>query len=152
MWHFREQLWCLAHSPLIVGMTKLYYLYWGRVLSQYNVFGKLNMQKKPLNLSAEAIINVPNARLCARCALFVLKMKQIPFPWRFFKGVYSFEENPKSIQDVIGDMYCPGKHWSNRENCESLGGYVTMPRSIFGCGKCGAWLFVHKVPLRYKST
>ena len=44
-------------------------------------------------------------------------------------------------------MYCPGKYCSNREKCESLDGYVTTPRSIYACGKCGAWLFVHKVPL-----
>ena len=61
------------------------------------------------------------------------------------RGVYIFEENPKSIQDVIGDLYCPGKYCSNREKCNSLGDYVTAPRSIFACGKCGAWLFVHKV-------
>ena len=43
-------------------------------------------------------------------------------------------------------MYCPGKYCLNREKCESIGGYVTTPRSIYACGKCGAWLFVHKVP------
>ena len=32
------------------------------------------------------------------------------------------------------------------EKCESIGGYVTTPRSIYGRGNCGAWLFVHKVP------
>ena len=62
------------------------------------------------------------------------------------QGIYIFEENPKSVQDVIGDVYCPGKHCSNREKCESLGGYVTTARSIHACGKCGAWLFVHIVP------
>ena len=61
--------------------------------------------------------------------------------------VYIFEESPKSIQDVVGDVYCPGENSLNREKCESHGGYVTTPRSIFGCGKCGAWLFVQKVPL-----
>ena len=61
-------------------------------------------------------------------------------------GVRIFEESPKSIQDVIGDVYCPGEYCLNKEKCESLGGYVTTPRSIYGCGKCGAWLFVHKVP------
>ena len=60
--------------------------------------------------------------------------------------VYIFEETPKSVQDVIGDVYCPLMYCSNREKCESIGGYVTTPRSIYGCGKCGAWLFVHKVP------
>ena len=62
------------------------------------------------------------------------------------QGVYIFEENPKSVQDVVGDVYCPGKYCSNRGKCKSIGGYVTTPRSIYGCGKCGAWLFVQKVP------
>ena len=61
--------------------------------------------------------------------------------------VFNFAEIPKSFQDVYGDVYCPGKYCSNREKCESVGGYVTTPRSIYGCGKCGDWLLVHKVPL-----
>ena len=60
------------------------------------------------------------------------------------QGVSIFEANPKSIQQVIGDVYCPGKFCLNREKCESLDGYVTNPRSIDGCGKSGARLFVHK--------
>ena len=62
------------------------------------------------------------------------------------EGVYIFEENPKSVQDVIGDVICLGKYYSNRMKCEPFGGYVTTPRSIYACGKCGAWLFVNKVP------
>ena len=63
-------------------------------------------------------------------------------------GVYIFEENPKSIQDVIGDVFCPGKYCLNREKCKSIDGYITTPISSYGCGKCGAWLFVHKVPFK----
>ena len=63
----------------------------------------------------------------------------------FGAGVYIFEESAKTIQDVIGNVYCPGKDCINREKCESIGGYVTTPRSIYGCGKCGAWLFFHRV-------
>ena len=59
--------------------------------------------------------------------------------------MYNFEESPKSVQDVIEDVHCPGKYCSIREKCASLGGYVTTPRSLYACGKCGAWLFVHKV-------
>ena len=80
-------------------------------------------------------------------------MRNIPFEDQrnsFFlslgQGVYIFKENSKSVQDVIGDVYCPGKYCLNREKCETIGGYVTTPRSIYGCGKCGAWLFVHKAP------
>ena len=64
----------------------------------------------------------------------------------FGPGVYIFEASPKSIQDVIGDVYCPGKYCLNTEKCKSIGGYVTTPGSIYGCDKCGVWLFVHKVP------
>ena len=88
---------------------------------------------------------------CPQCAS-VCQVRNIPFEDQrksFFlslgQGVYIFEENSKSVQDVIGDAYCPGKYCSNREKCESLGGYVTTPRSIYGCGKCGAWLFVQKI-------
>ena len=83
----------------------------------------------------------------------VCQVRNIPFEEQtnsfflsFGQEVYIFEQSPKSIQDVIGDVYCPGKYCFNREKCESLGSYVTTPRSIYGCGKCGAWLFVHKVP------
>ena len=95
-------------------------------------------------------------RQCPQCAS-VRQVRNIPFEdqkkFLFLSlgpGVYIFEENPKSIQDVIGDVYC-----SNREKCEYFGGYVTTPRSIYGCGKCGAWFFVHKVPFtfsRYKKN
>ena len=69
----------------------------------------------------------------------------------YVQGVNIFEQNPKSFQDVIGDVYCPGKYCRNRKKCESIGGYVTTPRSIYACGKCGAWLFVHKVPFMLKE-
>ena len=65
--------------------------------------------------------------------------------------VYIFEESPKSIQDVFEDVYYSGKYYFNSEKCEPLDGYVTTPRSIYGCGKCGAWLFVHKVLFMLKE-
>ena len=88
---------------------------------------------------------------CPQCAS-VCQMRNIPsehltkfFFLSFGRGVYIFEQSPKSVQDVIGDVHCPG-FCSSREKCESLHGYVTTPRSIYVCGKCGAWFFVHKVP------
>ena len=62
------------------------------------------------------------------------------------QGVYIFEESPKSIQEVILDVYCPGKYCFNKEKCESLDGYLTTPRSFYGCGKSEAWFFFHRVP------
>ena len=88
---------------------------------------------------------------CPQCGS-VCRVRNIPFEdqtYSFFlslgQGVYIFEESPKSVQEIIGNVYCPGKYSSNREKCDSLGRYVTTPRSIHACGKCGAWLFVHKV-------
>ena len=75
---------------------------------------------------------------CPQCAS-VCQVRKIPFedPTNSFfftlgQGVYIFEETPKSIQDLIGDVYCPGKYCFKREKCESLDGYVTPPRSIYG--------------------
>ena len=89
---------------------------------------------------------------CPQCTS-VCQVLNIPFEDQtntFFlsigQGVYTFEETQKSIQDIIGNVYCPGKYCSNREKCESLDSYVTTPRSIYDCRNCAAWLFVHKVP------
>ena len=49
-------------------------------------------------------------------------------------------------QAAFGDVYC----FSNKckgEKCVILDANVTTARSIFGCGKCGAWSLVHKVPV-----
>ena len=94
---------------------------------------------------------------CPQCGS-VCQVRNVPFEEQinsFFlslgQGVYLFEESPKSIQDVIGDVYCPAKSCLNREKCKSIGGYVTTPRSIYGCDNCGAWLFVHKVPFKLQE-
>ena len=48
--------------------------------------GKLCLQKKRLlNLSAEVTINARNARLYAKCGIFFLKIKGIPFSCRLVK-------------------------------------------------------------------
>ena len=89
---------------------------------------------------------------CPQCTS-VCQVRSVPFEgqkdsifWSFGQRVYVFEGSLKSVQDVIGDVYCPGKSCSNREKCESLGGFVRTSGSIYACGKCGARLFVHKVP------
>ena len=54
----------------------------------------------------------------------------------FGQGVYISEDSPKSTQDVIVELFCLGKHCYKGEKCQSPDGYVTTPRSIYGCGKC----------------
>ena len=68
------------------------------------------------------------------------------------QGVYNFEESLKTIQDVIGDVYCPGKYCSNREKCETFGGYVTNPRSIYLVESVESNYLFTKFLLCYKST
>ena len=101
--------------------------------------------KRFFNILAEAIVNVRNVRLCVKCAIFPLKIKQFPFSCRLMQGFTFLKRVSKQFKMLFGDVYCPGKYCLNREKCESFGGYVTTPRSIYGCGKCGDWLFVHKV-------
>ena len=42
--------------------------------------------KRLFSLLAEAIMTARNARLCVRCTIFLLKIKQIPFSSRLVKG------------------------------------------------------------------
>ena len=94
---------------------------------------------------------------CLQCAS-VCQVRNIPFEDQtnsfflsFGARVYIFEESAKTIQDVFGDVYCPGRYCLNTEKFESIGGYVTTPRSFYGCDNCGAWLFAHKVPFKLQE-
>ena len=57
---------------------------------------------------------------CPQCAS-VCQVRNIPFEYQtnsfllsLGQGNFIFEESPKSVQDAIGDVYCPGKYCSNR--------------------------------------
>ena len=86
--------------------------------------------------------------ICSQCASVcqvgnvLLENQTNYFFLSFGQEFYIFKESPKSTQDAIGDVFGPGKYCFNREKCESLDGYLTTPRSIYGCGKYGTWLFV----------
>ena len=101
--------------------------------------------KSPFNLSAEAIINARNAQMCARCGIFLLRIKQVLFSCRLVKG-FTFLKRVQNQFKISLEMCCPGEYCLNREKCNYIGGYVTTLRSIYGCDNCGAWLFVHKIP------
>ena len=134
------------HSPLIVGVTIALLFSLGTCIVQIQSVRKLCLHKKTFQSLGRSDYQ------CPQCAS-VCQVHNIPFEDQtssfilsFGQGDYIFEKSPKSIEDVIGDVFCPGKYCLNREKCESLGGDVTTPRTIHGCGKCGAWLFVHNVP------
>ena len=78
---------CSAHSFLVVGMTiALLFSLRTCIVQIQNFWVKFACTKRLFNLSAEAIINVRKVGLCARCAIFLLKTKQIPFSCRLVKG------------------------------------------------------------------
>ena len=108
--------------------------------------GKLCLHKKTFQSLGRGDYQCPQYGSVCQVRNILFEDQTNSFFLSLGQRVYIFEENPKSVQDVNGDVYCPGRFCYNREKCESIGGYVTNPRSIYGCGKCGAWLFVHKVP------
>ena len=112
---------------------------------------KLCLHKKTFEPLGRSDYHSPHCASVCQVRNFPFEDQKNSFFLSFDEGVYIFEENPKSIQDIVGDVCCPGKYCLNRENCESFGGYVTTLRSIYGCGKCGAWLFVHKAPFMLKE-
>ena len=118
--------------------------------------GKLCLHKKTFQSPGRSDYQCPQCGSVCQVRNNPFEDQTNSFSLSLGQGVYIFEESPKTVQDVIGDVYCPGKNCSNRRKCESLGGYVITPRYIYACGKCGAWLFVHSVPFmlqeRVKTT
>ena len=108
--------------------------------------GKLCLHKKTFQSLGRSDYQCPQCGSVCHVRNILFEDQTNSFFLSLGQGLYIFEESPKSVQDVIGDVYCHGEYSSNRKKCESLGCYVTTPRSIYGCGKCGAWLFVHKAP------
>ena len=93
---------------------------------------------------------------CPQCGSVCL-VRNIPFEEQinsFFlllgQRVYSFEESPKSIQEVNGDVFCPGEFCLNKEKCETFGGYVTTPVTVVESVEPGC-LYTTFLS-RYKST
>ena len=63
----------------------------------------------------------------------------------FGPGVYFLKRVQNQFKKLLEISFVLASMVS-REKCEYLDGYVTTPRSISGCAKCGAWLFVQQVP------
>ena len=92
------------HSSLIVGMTKaLLYSLGTCIVHIQSVWVNFASTKRFFNLLAEAIINVRNVGLCARCGIFLLKIKQIPFSCRLVKG-FTFLKRAQNQFKVLLEM------------------------------------------------
>ena len=108
--------------------------------------GNLCLHKKAFQSLGRSDYQCPQCVSLCQVRNIPFEDQRISFSLSFGPGVYIFEENPKSIQDVLGDVYFPGEYCLKEENCISFVGYVTTPRSIYGCDNYGAWLLVHNVP------
>ena len=113
--------------------------------------GKLCQHKKTFQSLGRSDYQCPQCGSVCQVRNILFEEQVNSFFLSLGPGVYIYEERPKSVQEVIGDVYCPAKSCLNREKCKSIGGYVTTPRSIYGCDNCGAWLFVHKVPFKLQE-
>ena len=100
--------------------------------------GKLCLHKKTFQSLGRNAYQCPQCGSRCQVRNILYEYQTNSFFLSLGQEVYIFEESPKSVRDAIGDVYCAGKYCSHREKCESLGGYVTTPRSIYACGKCGA--------------
>ena len=78
-------------------------------------------------------------RVCARRAIFLLRIEQIPF-YRLAKRC-TFLKRVQNQFKMFLEMFFVLASIVSTEKCESLDGYVTTSGSTSGCGKCGAWLF-----------
>ena len=75
--------------PLIVGLTMaLLFSLETCIVQIQSVRVNFACTKRLFNLSAEAIINVRNVGPCAWCAMFVFKIKNIPFLVAWSRGLH----------------------------------------------------------------
>ena len=107
--------------------------------------GRLCLHQKLFESLGRSDYQYPQCGSVCQMLNFSFGDQKNSFVLSFGQGICIFEKNPKSIQDVIGDVFCPGEYCLNREKCLNSG-YVGTRRFIYGCGNCGGWLFVHKVP------
>ena len=63
--------------------------------------GELCLHRRLFNLSAESIINVRKARLCAKCAILLFEIRQNPFSCRLAKGFTFLKRVQKQFQLLL---------------------------------------------------
>ena len=94
MWTNWEQLQCVVHSPLIVGMTIALLFSLGTCHVQIqSVQVDYACTKRLFNLSVEAIIDARNARLCVRCAYSFWRSKKFFFLVAWSRSLHFWREH-----------------------------------------------------------
>ena len=70
--------------------------------------GKLCLHKKTFQFLGRSDYRCPQCASLCQERNIPFEDQTNSFSLSLGQAVYIFEENPKSIQDVIGDVYCPG--------------------------------------------
>ena len=120
--------------------------------SDTKCLGKFCLQKKTFQSLGRSDYQKPQcASLC--------QLRNIPFEDQtnsfflsFGPGVYVFEESPKSIQDVIGDVYCPAKYCLNLRNTKLLVVMLQLLDPFMVATTVEHSCLFTKLLSRYKST
>ena len=106
---------------MIVGMTIVLLFSLGKCIAQIqSVWAYFACTKRLFNLSAEAIIYVRNARLCARCAIFLLKIKQIPFSCRLVKEFTFLNRIQSHFEMLFWLFFVPASNVPTERNANPL--------------------------------
>ena len=112
--------------------------------------GKLCLHKKTLQSLGRSVYQSP------QCAS-VCQVRKIPFEDQkkiFFLVAWArgsdfwrqvFEQSPKSFSRCFWRCELSWQVLFQRKEMRIFWLFLTTPWSIYGCGKCAAWLFVHKV-------
>ena len=74
------------------------------IVQMQSVWVNFACTKSLFNLLAEAIIKVRNVGLCARCAIFLLKIKQIPLSCHLVKG-FTFLTTAQNQFEMLFEMF-----------------------------------------------
>ena len=107
---------CAYDKSTIILLGDLYF-------PNTNYLVKLCLHKKTFESLGRSDFQCPHfAYVCQVRNILFEDQKHSFFSCHLVKGVYLFEGSPKSIQDVTGDVYCPGGYCLNREKCESIEG------------------------------
>ena len=77
--------------------------------------GKLCLQKKTFQSVARSDYERPQCASASQVRNFPFEDQTNSFFMTIGQVVCIVGESPESIQDVIGDVYCPGKYCFNRE-------------------------------------
>ena len=77
--------------------------------------GKLCLHKKTFQSLGRSDYQCPQCGSVSQVRNIPFEDQTISFFLSFGAGVHIFEESAKTIQDVIGEVYCPGKYCLNRE-------------------------------------